>query len=79
MIMLKVTKNQDFTLSSEDTFLEKPQGGRGFKLTPSPTMRLAFLGLRHVKNPGNLGTFCFSHTQSYYKCYTQYLGHIHVY
>ena len=26
-IILKVTKNQAFTLSVEDTFLEKPQGG----------------------------------------------------
>ena len=25
MIILKVTKNQCFTLSTEDTFLEKPQ------------------------------------------------------
>ena len=37
MIMLKVTKNQGFTLSLEDTFLKKPQGGGegGVKLTPS--------------------------------------------
>ena len=28
MIMLKVTKNQGFTLPVEDTFFEKPQGGR---------------------------------------------------
>ena len=27
-IILKVTKSQDFTLSSEDTFFEKPQGGQ---------------------------------------------------
>ena len=27
MIILKVTKNQGFTLSLEDTFFEKPQGG----------------------------------------------------
>ena len=33
MIILKVTKNQDFTLSLEDTFLEKSQGGR-VKLRP---------------------------------------------
>ena len=26
-IMLKVTKKQNFTLSLEDTFFEKPQGG----------------------------------------------------
>ena len=29
MIILKVTKKQGFTLSSEDTFLEKPQGVGG--------------------------------------------------
>ena len=33
MIILKVTKNQCFTISLEDTFFEKPQGR--FKLTPS--------------------------------------------
>ena len=27
MIILKVTRNQGFTLSLEDTFFEKPQGG----------------------------------------------------
>ena len=27
-IILKVTKNQGFTLSLEDTFFEKPQGGQ---------------------------------------------------
>ena len=27
-IILKVTKNQGFTLSLEDTFFEKPLGGR---------------------------------------------------
>ena len=26
-IILKVTKNQGFTLTLEDTFFEKPQGG----------------------------------------------------
>ena len=29
MIILKVTKNQDFTLCLEDTIFEKPQGGGG--------------------------------------------------
>ena len=29
MIILKVTKNQGLTLSLENTFLEKPQGGEG--------------------------------------------------
>ena len=28
MIILKVTKNQGFPLSSEDTFFEIPQGGQ---------------------------------------------------
>ena len=32
MIILKVTKNQGFTLSLEDTFFEKPQRGVGVKL-----------------------------------------------
>ena len=36
MIILKVTKNQSFTLSLEDTFFETPQGG-GVKLTPLPS------------------------------------------
>ena len=42
-IILKVRKNQGFTLSLEDTFFEKPQGG--VKLTPSPP---AVLGLKPV-------------------------------
>ena len=29
MIILKVTKNHGFTVSIEDTFFEKPQGGQG--------------------------------------------------
>ena len=33
-IILKVTKNQGFTLSLEDKFFRKPQGGT--KLNPSP-------------------------------------------
>ena len=35
MIILKVTKNQSFILSLEDTFFEKTQGGRGCQLDPS--------------------------------------------
>ena len=35
MIILKVTKNQGFTLSVEDTVLKKPQG---VKLTPPPPL-----------------------------------------
>ena len=42
MIILKVTKKQGFTLSLEDTFLEKPQGGRCQTDPP------AFLGLRDM-------------------------------
>ena len=43
MIILKVTKNQGFTLSLEGAFLEKPQedgGGGGGKLTPLGRLRL---------------------------------------
>ena len=42
MIILKVTKNQGFTLSLEDTLFEKPQGGVSNR-PPSPP---AVLGLR---------------------------------
>ena len=41
MIILKVTKNQGFTLSLEDIFFEKPQGGQ-IDLPPLP----AVLGLK---------------------------------
>ena len=34
-IILKVTKKQDFNLSLQDTFFEKPQGG--VKLNPRPS------------------------------------------
>ena len=30
-VILKVTENQGFTLSLEDTFFEKPQGGQSTK------------------------------------------------
>ena len=42
VIILKVAKNQGFTLSLEDTFFEKPQRGerRGFKLTPAAVLEL---------------------------------------
>ena len=40
-IILKVTKNQGFTLSLEDTFFEKPQRERGrVKLTPPVVLGL---------------------------------------
>ena len=35
MIILKVSKNQGFTLSLEDTLFEKPQGRVGVNLTPT--------------------------------------------
>ena len=41
-IILKVTKNQGFTLSLGDIFFEKPQWGKGFKSDPPPP---AVLGL----------------------------------
>ena len=34
-VILKVTKKQGFTLSLEDTFLEKPQGGDQIEPPPS--------------------------------------------
>ena len=43
MIIKKVTKNQGFTLSLEDTFFEKPQWGRQIVPPPSPP---AIFGLR---------------------------------
>ena len=36
MIILKVAENQDFLLSLEDTFLEKPQEGEGINLSTPP-------------------------------------------
>ena len=48
-IILKVTKNQGFTLFLEDTIFEKLQGGRGVKLTPPPP---AVLELKLSKFPG---------------------------
>ena len=51
MIISKVTKNQDFTLSLEDTFLEKPQGGvKGAQIDLSASI------LRVNKGTGTLGT-----------------------
>ena len=35
-IILKVTKNQGFTLSLEDAIFEKPQGGGGRSIWPPP-------------------------------------------
>ena len=43
-IILKVTKNQGFTLTLEDTFFEKPQGGGwGGQLTPLEQIRVKML------------------------------------
>ena len=48
MIILKVRKNLGFTLSLEDTFFEKPQGGQIDPLPPPPTPAPVVLGLRNV-------------------------------
>ena len=51
LIILKVKENQDFTLSLEDTFLEKPQGGvKGAQIDLSASI------LRVNKGTGTLGT-----------------------
>ena len=47
MIILKVTKNQDFTLSLEDKFFKKSQGG-GQLDPPSPPPPPAVLGVRYT-------------------------------
>ena len=47
MIILKVTKNQGFTPSREDTFLEKPQG-----------LRVNCVSLSHDYFSKNKTTFC---------------------
>ena len=44
MIILKVTQNQEFTFSLEDTFFGKPQGG-GDQI--EPPLPLAVLGLKY--------------------------------
>ena len=43
-IILKVTKDQGFTLSVEDTFFEKPQGGGGGKIYPPSCFRVNRFG-----------------------------------
>ena len=56
-IILKVTKNQGFTLSLEDTFFEKPQGGCQIDPPtphpPSPLAPPAVLGLKEMRNSFN--------------------------
>ena len=37
MIIIKVTKNEGFTLSLEDTVFEKPQGGSNWPPPPTPS------------------------------------------
>ena len=49
-IILKMTKNQGFTLSLEDTFFKKPQGGS--QINPPPLPSPAVLGLI-AKNQNN--------------------------
>ena len=39
-ILLKVTKNQGFNLSLEDTFFEKPRWGRGDQIDPRSRCRV---------------------------------------
>ena len=45
MIMLEVTKKQSFTLSLEDTFLEKPQEEGGCQIEPPPPPTKPFKSL----------------------------------
>ena len=46
-VILKVTKIQGFTFSSEVTFFEKPQGGSNWHPPPPPFLP-AILGLRNM-------------------------------
>ena len=46
MIILKVTKNQGFTLCLEDIIFEKPQGVSNWPLPPLPPTLPAVLGLK---------------------------------
>ena len=56
MIILKVTKNQGLTLSSEDKLFEKLQEG-GVKLTPSPPPTSAVLGLKDIIKQNITGNY----------------------
>ena len=47
IIILKVTKNQSFSRSLEDTFFEKPQGGG--QIDPPPPVVLGLLILISIK------------------------------
>ena len=53
MIILKVTKNQDFTLSLEDTFFEKPKGRGRVKLTPPCRFRVKEIACAFPSCPVN--------------------------
>ena len=46
-IILKVTKNQGFTLSLADTFFEKPQGGVNLKMQVFLSMCDLLVDTRH--------------------------------
>ena len=48
MIILKVTKSQDFTLSLENTFLEKPQRGKFWKVTSKNKFVVVKGAARHI-------------------------------
>ena len=48
MIILKVTKNQGFSLSLEDTFFEKPQGGSNGHSSPPAVLGLKASILREI-------------------------------
>ena len=69
MIILKVTKNQGFTFSLEDTFFEKPQkewvgrgggGGVGVKCEIDPVS-----GFRIKLNPINIALLLQEATEQY--------------
>ena len=53
MIMLKVTKNQGFTLSLEDTLFEKPQEGEG-QIGPALGSLTAVLGSNLLKRTSGI-------------------------
>ena len=43
--MLKVTKNQGFIFSLEDTFFEKPRGGGGGQIDPPVVLGLSLYNM----------------------------------
>ena len=71
MIILKVTKNQGFTLSSEDTFLEKNTGvwEGGGKLPPPSHFRVKSRYPNNLESlKGSVFVFNYVHLL-YYKCH----------